>query len=327
MSVLSLVIPVYRNEGSLPDLLAAVAGLDRASNGAFEVVFVIDGSPDRCYQILRDVLPSQPFHSRLLLLSRNFGSFAAIRAGLEAAQGERFAVMAADLQEPPELVLEMDTVLRDDQADVVVAVRESRQDPLLARLPAQLFWGFYRRFVVPEMPPGGVDVFACNRAFRNQLLRLEERHSSLIAQIFWLGFRRRNVSYARQQRRHGTSAWTLRKKLNYLSDSVFAFTDLPIRLLIRTGGTVALLAAAFGVAVAASRILGWIDVPGYAATVIAIVFFGALNLFGLGIVGSYAWRTYENTKARPLSVVLRSHEHSPNSIEAHGATTAKSAID
>jgi glycosyltransferase involved in cell wall biosynthesis len=293
VSVLSLVIPVYRNEGSLPDLLAAVAGLDRASNGAFEVVFVIDGSPDRCYQILRDVLPSQPFHSRLLLLSRNFGSFAAIRAGLEAAQGERFAVMAADLQEPPELVLEMDTVLRDDQADVVVAVRESRQD----------------------------------RAFRNQLLRLEERHSSLIAQIFWLGFRRRNVSYARQQRRHGTSAWTLRKKLNYLSDSVFAFTDLPIRLLIRTGGTVALLAAAFGVAVAASRILGWIDVPGYAATVIAIVFFGALNLFGLGIVGSYAWRTYENTKARPLSVVLRSHEHSPNSIEAHGATTAKSAID
>jgi glycosyltransferase involved in cell wall biosynthesis len=240
-----------------------------------------------------------------VLLSRNFGSFAAIRTGLEAGRGERFAVMAADLQEPPEMVLEMNQVLMTEEVDVVVGVRESRQDPLLTRLPAQLFWGLYRRYVVPDIPPGGVDVFACNKAFRDTLLKLDESHSSLIAQIFWLGFRRKCITYVRQERMHGTSAWTLRKKVNYLMDSVFAFTDLPIRLLIRVGSIGAVAAALFGMVVAIARFVGAIVVPGYTMTVIAIAFFGALNLLSLGLVGSYAWRAYENTKQRPLTVTLR----------------------
>lgn len=316
MSSLSLVIPVYRNESGIPELLEALRGLDGQIRDQFEVVFVVDGSPDRCYELLYEALPVEPFASKLILLSRNFGSFAAIRAGLAAGYGEHFAVMAADLQEPPELVLRMHRELCSGQVDVVVGVREGRADPFLTRLPAELFWGLYRRFVVPEVPPGGVDVFGCNRAFRDQLLQLEERHSSLIAQIFWLGFRRRFIGYERQARQHGESAWTLRKKLNYLMDSVFSFTDLPIRLLIRGGGLAALVSGVFGVLVVLARLFGDIDVPGYAATMVSIVFFGALNLFALGIVGSYAWRTYENTKARPLNVVLREHAFSPGRVES-----------
>jgi glycosyltransferase involved in cell wall biosynthesis len=319
LSTLTLVIPVYRNEANLPDLLAAVRNLDVRLGGRLEAVFVIDGSPDRCYEILRVKLPDEPFTSKLILLSRNFGSFSAIRAGLEAGSGEHFAVMAADLQEPPQLVLEMDRLLGEGEADVVIGVREGRSDPFLTRLPASLFWGFYRRFVVPEVPPGGVDIFGCNRAFRDQLLMLEERHSSLIAQIFWLGFRRKLIGYERQERIHGKSAWTLHKKINYLMDSVFAFTDLPIRMLIRVGGTTAFLAALFGLIVLFARLLGDIPVPGYAATILSIVFFGAINLFSLGIVGSYAWRTYENTKARPLSVVLRGH-HFTRTSRNHAST-------
>lgn len=309
--LLTLVIPVYRNEGSIPDLLDAVQKLSDGMDGRMETVFVVDASPDRCYEILRAALPSRAMRSRLILLSRNFGSFAAIRMGLMHGEGERFAVMAADLQEPPELIARMDEVLRSGRADVVVGVREARHDPFLTRLPAQLFWGMYRRYVVPEMPPGGVDVFACNRAFRDTLLQLEESHSSLVAQIFWLGFRRETVSYIRQERQHGKSAWTMRKKVNYLLDSVFAFTDLPIRLLIRTGALGAVSAAAFGIAVAIARLAGAITIPGYAMTAILIVFFSALNLLSLGIVGSYAWRTYENTKARPLVVSLRTEQFGP----------------
>jgi polyisoprenyl-phosphate glycosyltransferase len=305
IELLTLVIPVYKNEDSLPDLLAAIEGLSIQLAGAMETVFVVDGSPDRCYEILRDELPARPFAAKLVLLSRNFGSFAAIRTGLMHGEGDRFAVMAADLQEPPELVVKMDEVLRSGPVDVVVGVREARHDPFLSRLPAQVFWGLYRRYVVPEMPPGGVDVFGCNRAFRDTLLQLEESHSSLVAQIFWLGFRRRTVSYVRHPRQHGASAWTLRKKMNYLMDSVFAFTDLPIRLLMRTGAFGAAAAALFGLAVTIGRITGSITVPGYAMTAILIVFFSALNLLSLGIVGSYAWRAYENTKHRPLSVALR----------------------
>lgn len=310
--MLSLVIPIYRNEGSLHALLQAVTDLNKSLRGNFEAVFVVDGSPDRCYEILRDQLPACSFRAKLALLSRNFGSFAAIRAGLEIGDGEQFAVMAADLQEPPELVLQMAEVLRQEEIDVVVAAREGRQDPLLDRLPAEIFWGLYRRFVVPEIPPGGVDVFACNRAFRDQLLQLEERHSSLIAQIFWLGYRRKFIAYTRRERKHGKSAWTLQKKINYLMDSVFSFTDLPIRLLIRTGGAAAVLSGLFGILVAILRLAGMIDVTGYAPTILIIIFFGSLNLFGLGIVGSYAWRTYENTKARPLRVILRNHQFNSN---------------
>lgn len=302
--MLTLIVPVYRNEESLPDLLNAVAGLAKRAEGDMETVFVIDGSPDGCYEILRRELPLRSFRSKLMLLSRNFGSFAAIRAGLAHGDGEHFAVMAADLQEPPELILRMRDVLTAGDVDVVVGIREGRHDPLLSRLSAKIFWGLYRRYVVPEMPPGGVDVFGCNRTFRDTLLRMQESHSSLVAQIFWLGFRRKTISYVRQARRHGVSAWTLQKKVSYLMDSVFAFTDLPIRALMRTGAVGAILAGLFGLMVAVARFSGSITVPGYAMTVILILFFSAVNLFSLGIVGSYAWRAYENTKGRPLAVAL-----------------------
>lgn len=306
--MLTLVVPVYRNEASISDLLDAVSGLHRDLGGEMEAVFVIDGSPDRSFELLRDALPARPFASKLALLSRNFGSFSAIRTGLELSESGRYAVMAADLQEPPELVLEMDKALRTESVDVVVGTRQGRDDPFMTRLPAEIFWWFYRRYVVPEVPPGGVDVFACNREFRDNLLRLDERHSSLIAQLFWLGFRRKLIHYSRRSRQHGKSAWTLRKKVNYLMDSVFSFTDLPIRLLVRGGGITAALAGLLGLVVTIGKIMGFISVPGYAMTILTIVFLGAVNLFGLGIVGSYAWRIYENTKGRPHTITMRIHQ-------------------
>nr|WP_178105162.1 glycosyltransferase [Pseudomonas sp. WS 5013] len=306
---MSLIIPVYRNEGSIPSLLAALSRLNEALDRQLEVVFVVDGSPDRCYELLRHALPQQSFRSQLILLSKNFGSFMAIRTGFQFGKGERFAVMAADLQEPPELVLEMNRVLCERDVDVVVGVRVRRRDPLFSRIASQLFWGLYRRYVIPEIPSGGVDMFACNRVFRDTLLTLDERHSSLVAQIFWLGFRRESVSYERQIREHGKSAWTLRKKVNYLMDSVFSFTDLPIRLLIRIGAGGTVVASLLGLLVLGARLHGAIEVPGYAMTMLTIIFLGCLNLLGLGIVGSYAWRTYENTKQRPLAIPMRADSY------------------
>lgn len=306
--MLSLIVPVYRNEENLPDLLAAVAQLAAGEPEGFECVFVVDGSPDRSYEKLRGQLPLWPFESQLILLTRNFGSFAAIRAGLEAARGDCFAVMAADLQEPPELVQAMSRVLHAGDADVVVGLRNSRDDPALSRWLAKTYWGLYRRWVVKDMPPGGVDIFGCNRPFRDSLLKMREAHSSLVAQVFWLGFRRHYIPYDRRARVHGKSAWSFSRKLEYMLDSVFAFTDLPIRLLLRTGLVVTIGSAFFAGMLAIARVAGYIAVPGYAMTMMAIVFFGAVNLFALGVVGSYAWRAYENSKQRPLNVVLAHHE-------------------
>ena len=299
----SLIIPVYKNAENIPSLLLALQDLNQQIAG-LEVVFVVDGSPDSSASLLTQLLPTSGLRSQLLLLSRNFGSFAAIRAGLQAARGERFAVMAADLQEPPELVITFFKVLESESVDIVIATRDSRADPLLSRLASNIFWKLYKKFVVPEMPEGGVDVFACNRTFRDHLLQLDESHSSLVALLFWMGFRRKVVSYTRLARDHGKSAWTFKKKYIYFKDSIFSFTDVPIKLLSWIGIVGILLSVIMALAVLLGKLMGWVIIPGYSATVLTIIFFGALNLLGLGIIGTYAWRTYENTKRRPSALVM-----------------------
>jgi len=299
----SLIIPVYKNQASIPRLIEALKFMDDELNGLMEVVFVVDGSPDQSYTILRDEIEKLNFPAQLLAHSRNFGSFPAIRSGLEAARGEYFGVMAADLQEPPELLITFFKALHENECDIAIGTRISRNDPFISRLSSGLFWGLYRRLVVPDMPKGGVDVFGCNRQFRDKLLDLEESRSSLIGLIFWLGFRRKLVGYERQLRQEGSSAWTFSRKLDYMMDSIFAFTDYPIRLLIRIGSIGSILAIFFGIVILIARLAGAIEVPGYTALMIAILNLSALNLFGLGMVGTYAWRGYENSKQRPLAVV------------------------
>jgi glycosyltransferase involved in cell wall biosynthesis len=299
----SLIIPVYKNQASIPRLIEALKFMDDELNGLMEVVFVVDGSPDQSYTILRDEIEKLNFPAQLLAHSRNFGSFPAIRSGLEAARGDYFGVMAADLQEPPELLITFFKALHENECDVAIGTRISRNDPFISRLSSGLFWGLYRRLVVSDMPKGGVDIFGCNRQFRDKLLELEESRSSLIGLIFWLGFRRKLVGYERQLRQEGSSAWTFSRKLDYMMDSIFAFTDYPIRLLIRIGSIGSILAIFFGIVILIARLAGAIEVPGYTALMIAILNLSALNLFGLGMVGTYAWRGYENSKQRPLAVV------------------------
>lgn len=320
----SAIIPVYKNEQSLPELvetLGAVAGkIEQRTGESLEVVFVVDGSPDRSFEALSNLLPSAPFSSRLLLHSRNFGSFSAIRTGLAAGSGNAFGVIGADLQEPTELLVDFCFALQHDACDVVVGCRDERNDPVGGRLASGLFWWMYKRFVIPDIPKRGVDVFGCNERFRNELLRLEESNSSLVGLIFWLGFRRSEITYSRRERRHGKSAWSFARKLNYLFDSVFSFTDLPIRLLLFFGLAGLFVSLLMGLIVLAAKVLGEIAIPGYAGTALTVLFFGGLNAFGLGIVGTYAWRGFENTKGRPLGIVRvsRSFEGSA-SIAAPGA--------
>jgi len=319
----SVVVPVYRNEGSIVQLTERLATLAGELDGALEVVFVVDGSPDGSERILAELLPGQPFSSRIVLHSRNFGSFAAIRTGLERAGGQYVGVLAADLQEPPELMTRFFASLRAGDADVVVGVRRGRQgDPFLSALGSRLFWGFYRRLVQREMPIGGVDVFACSAAFARHLVALEEANSSLVSLTLWLGFRRGTVEYDRRPRAHGRSAWTLRKKLKYLSDSIFSFTDLPIRLLLATGCIGVISSLLIATVVLVARVSGAIEVPGYAATMLVISFFAALNLAGLGIVGAYVWRAFENTKDRPGAVVMAERTF-PSSGSAQGAASSR----
>jgi len=300
----SLIVPVYKNRESLSALLIVLQKINEKMK-TLEVVFVVDGSPDESYLFLKTHLISQPFQSQLILLSRNFGSFAAIRAGLESATGNFFAVMAADMQDPPELIVEFFEALKSDEADVTLGIRKGRSDPLMSRIFSTIFWSCYRHFIQKDMPPGGIDVFGCNRLFLDQLISLNESNSSLIGLLFWLGFRRKFIPYVRLPRKHGKSAWSFRRKLKYLSDSLFSFSDLPIRILILFGIFGVLFSVGFGFFAFLAKIYNWVRIPGYTTTLLITLFFTGFNSLGFGIIGSYIWRAFENSKARPQTVIMR----------------------
>jgi len=308
----SLIIPIYRNEENLPRLLSELTRISNDVRGGFEVVLVVDGSPDNCHQILSREIPRLPFPTQLLSLSRNFGSFAAISAGLERATGDRMAVMAADLQEPPELAATFFEILASDRADVVFGVRGERTDPVLSEMASRIFWTLYAAFVVKDMPQGGVDVFGCTREVRDRLLELRGAESNLIALLFWLGFRREYVVYKRLPRLEGTSAWSLGKKFRYAMNSIFHFTDLPIQLLIYAGAIGMGIAAAVSVAVVWARLTGQITVLGYAPLILTIMFFGALTSLGLGIVGEYIWLGLQVSRRRPQYIIAKAEINAPN---------------
>jgi glycosyltransferase involved in cell wall biosynthesis len=300
----SIIVPVHGNEESIPDLLAALRDLRARLSSALEVVFVDDGSPDASMQILARELPNQPFASKLIAHSRNFGAFAAIHTGLVEATGPYFAIMSADLQEPIDLVEQFLRILERDEADIALGQRDGRDDPIVSSLASRVFWFLYRALVQPEVPRGGVDVFGCNQRCRDQLVVLHESNTSLVGLVLWLGFRRAVVSYRRQERKHGRSGWSFRRKLKYMVDSLYGFSDLPIRLLTSAGAISVLVSVTFGGVVLVQRLRGAITVPGYTVLVLMIMFFGGLNALGLGIVGGYVWRAHENTKQRPNAIVM-----------------------
>ena len=319
--MLSLVIPVYNNEDNLPRLFDELDRLASELGDELEIVFVVDGATDRSLQVLGDRLPTWPHRSQLVELSRNFGSFSAITAGLECARGDYMAVLAADLQEPPHLITEFHRILSSGQADVVMGHRVGRADPWWTRIASESFWGLYRRFVVPDIPRGGVDVFACTREVRDHLVQLKEVTTNLVALVFWLGFRRAFVSYERRPRLEGRSGWTFGRRVRYAVDSVFSFTDLPIRalLLLGTGGT--LIALTAGLTVFIMWSLGRIPVLGYTPLMLVITFFGGLTALGLGIVGQYLWLSLQNVRRRPNFIVksARTFDHDTRMLERNSS--------
>lgn len=309
--MLSIVIPVFRNEKNIDRLVKELERIAGIAPMPIEAVLVVDGSPDRSLESLREKLPRAAFSSRLVSLSRNFGAFNAVRCGLEQATGDYLAVLAADLQEPADLALTFLDILKRDEADIVFATRSSRDDPWLDEVFSDAFWSLYRRWVLPEVPRGGVNAVGCTRAVCDRLLELREPTTNLIALFFWLGFRRAYVPYHREARRDGRSAWTLGKKLRYGLDSLFSFTDLPIRLLLMLGVLGTLTAVVFSILLLGASLAGQIAVPGYAPTVLVVTFFGSITSLGLGILGQYVWLILQTTRGRPGYLVDRVERFEP----------------
>jgi glycosyltransferase involved in cell wall biosynthesis len=303
----SVVVPVYGNRDALPALIERLVDLGASRAGSLEAVFVVDGSPDDSLAVLRRELADGRLRAQVLTLSRNFGSFSAIRVGLAVARGDYVAVMAADLQEPVEVVASFFDALAADECDIAVGERVGRDDPATSALASRAYWRLYQRFINPEIPTGGVDVFGCTRAIAGRIVAFPETRTSLIGLLYWIGYRRRTFPYHRQPRHSGKSGWTFRRKLRYLLDSIYAFTDLPIVLLQYLGCAGVLASVLVGAIIFVAWVLGAVRQPGYTPLMIAIAGSTSAILLALGVVGTYVWRAYENSKGRPLELVA-THE-------------------
>jgi glycosyltransferase involved in cell wall biosynthesis len=301
----SVIVPVYENELSIQKLLENLRDLSGKLNDEVEVIFVVDGSKDQSFKLLKEALPQLNYPAKLVCHSKNLGAFTSIKTGMKQTDSGFSVTYSADCQEPISLVEEIFATLGKNKIDVVFGIRSSRQDPIISQILSKIFWFIYRLLIDRDMPKGGVDIFGCNSIFRTELVQLNETRSSLVGLAFWLGFERGFVKYDRLTREKGKSSWTISKKINYFLDTLYSFTDLPIRILIFVGGISILFSVIFASIIAIFRVYGLIEVPGYTATILMIVFFGGLNMFGLGIVGNYTWRVYENSKNRPTEIISR----------------------
>jgi len=299
----SLVIPVYNNSGSILELFTQIHSIAESLDGTLELVFVNDGSWDDSEKLIKEHLSNSSYLWRFIAHSRNFGAFVAIQTGFRFATGDYIAFMAADLQEPPKLLIEIFSTLQSKTSQIVVGTRASREDPWLSKLMSQAFWVLYKRYINQSIPTGGVDVFGCNKEVAQILNALPERNTSLIGLLYWIGFDIEEVHYARQKRRHGKSGWTFKKKTKYLTDSIFTFSNLPIRLLNLIGFLGITASFSIGLIVLILKLNSQISNPGYASIVLLITGSTSLILLGLGVLGGYIYRVFENVKGRPSSII------------------------
>lgn len=304
MSRVSVVVPVYQNAASLAELalrLRAVAA--SCASTEFEFVFVDDGSTDGSLAVLQGV-SREDTRVRIVKLSRNFGSNAALLAGLSASSGDASVTLAADLQDPPELIPQM-LALWAEGWKVVLAARRGREDPWLSRALARAFYVLFRRFAIPTMPAGGFDSFLVDRTVRNILLGIQENNVYLMGLILWLGFVPAVVSYDRVRRdeRYGPSAWTFWNKVKHFVDSFVAFSYAPLRLASLTGLVVVALAFAYAGLVLYLRLFRGFPVSGWASLMLVLLIVSGVQITILGVLGEYLWRSLEAARGRPRFIV------------------------
>ncbi len=308
----SIVIPVYYNEDNLIPLYEDIKEkIYKHTEYEYEIVMVNDGSADHSYDIMRK-LAEQDDRIRIISLSRNFGSHAAILCGLSNCTGDCAVVKAADLQEPTELILQMVEKWQDGN-NVVLAVRETRDEAKRQVLFANLYYWIVRKFALPNMPETGFDIYLVDRKVIRVLSSLDETNSALTGQILWSGFKTATVPYGRLAREIGTSKWTLKKKINLVMNTLFSFSRLPIHVVTGIGVISFVGALVWAIAEVIAKLAGKIEISGFTTLFIFQLLSFGIMMSTLGILGSYLWRTFDASRNRPPYIIEDSNIKKPDS--------------
>lgn len=305
---LSLVVPVF-NEAEIVDLFIdkVYEVFKSQSSVHLEIVFVNDGSTDGT---LERLLKWQEKDSRLRIvdLSRNFGKEAALTAGLQSANGQVVVPIDVDLQDPPELILEMIAKWREGY-EVVLGRRINRDsDSWTKRASANWFYRIHNKIAHPKLPENVGDFRLMDRSVIDALKELPESRRFMKGLFAWVGFRTTYVDYARAERVAGTTKFDGWKLWNFALEGVTSFSTDPLRIWTYLGLLVSFISFMFAIFIALKVLIYGIDVPGYASLMVAVTFLGGLQLIGIGVIGEYLGRTYIESKRRPVFLVRRIYE-------------------
>jgi polyisoprenyl-phosphate glycosyltransferase len=304
---ISVVVPLYNEESNVAPLVERIVKIlasipDRPE---YEVVLVNDGSSDGTLAAIRNEMRARS-HIVLINLSRNFGHQLAATAGIELASGEAVVLMDGDLQDPPELIASFVERWRAGY-DVVYAVRRSRKGESAFKVfTAQLFYRLIKRLTNVAIPVDTGDFRLMSRRVVEALRRSPERHRFLRGMVSWVGFNQTGVEYDRDERRSGVTKYPLAKMLRFAVDGITSFSDIPLRFAAYFGFTVSAIAFIYAIVVIVAKLFR-VNAPGYtpgwASTIVAVVFLGGVQLISLGIIGEYLGRIYDQVKGRPLYLV------------------------
>lgn len=304
MPKISIIIPCYFNEENIPhtskELIENEKNFD--SDMQFEYVMVDDGSKDKTYEALLSFKAQYPDKVTLVKLAGNVGSYNAILAGMHHATGDCNVILAADLQDPPEMIPKMVTYWKKG-IKFVVANRENREEGFGQKLFSNTYHRLIKKYALKNVPTGGFDLVLFDKQLREEVIKINERNTNQIYLLAWLNYDYVNIPYTRRKREIGKSRWTLQKKIKLFIDSFVSFSFAPIRLISIIGLILGIVAFGYGVFIIISRILGDIQVAGWSAMMVTFLFVSAFQMMALGIIGEYVWRALDAARGRPNFVI------------------------
>ncbi|MEL7436828.1 MAG: glycosyltransferase family 2 protein, partial [Chloroflexota bacterium] len=299
MGLLSIIVPVYNEEESLPHLAPRLNALIETLAMDVEVWLVDDHSTDETPKLLQALCEEQAAYHYIRLAS-NSGSHIAILAGLRQARGDCATMLAADLQDPPELIPEL-LALWQAGNKVVWGVRAAREGISSRELLfANLFYNLLNRFSEVTLPPSGADYTLLDRVVIDALLQSVGANPSIALEIARLGFTSAEIPYVKEERQYGVSKWNLRKKLNAFADAFVTTSYMPLRLMSYIGILFSVVGFVYALVIIVLRFANVIAISGWAGLMVVVLVFGGIQMIMLGVIGEYLWRTLEQSRKRPL---------------------------
>lgn len=297
-------MPCYYNAQNLPHTFEELSVRETELEDLVELqyVFVDDGSKDATLDVLHQQKSMLKGQVKIIKLARNFGAYNAVLAGLNYDDGDCTVVLAADLQDPPELIHKM---LQRWQSGFkfVIANREDREEPFFQKLISGTFHKLMRRHAIRHIPPGGYDLVLFDKQIREQVVKMDEQNAHLLYLMSWLGYEYVTIPYTRRKREIGKSRWTFSKKLKLFIDSFVSFSFFPIRALSVAGLVLGGLALLYGLFIIIARVAGWVPIQGWSTLMVVLLFVSAFQMIGLGILGEYIWRALDAARNRPNFIV------------------------